>query len=185
MASVFISYSHTDREFVRRLAQDLTNQTIEVWLDEWRMAVGKDIKAVLDEGIASYDFFLIVVSRGSIASGWVRHELEIALEKERNGRSGLVLALLLERVPLPPLVGDRSPVDFTQDYAAGLTALIGTLGHVTVKTEVDSARLRIITARRGIKTRSGVMPVDQAEAFTFGSGSSHRLSATADAGGTP
>ena len=177
MAGVFISYSHTDREFVRRLAQDLSNQTLEVWLDEWRMAVGKDIKALLDEGIATYDFFLIVVSTASIASGWVRHELEIALEKERNGRSGFVLPLLLERVPLPALVADRPPVDFTHDYAAGLNALVDMLGEVTVKTEVDSPRLRIITARRGFKTRSSIAPVDKEEGFTFGSGTSHRLSA--------
>jgi hypothetical protein len=175
MASVFLSYSHADREFVRRLAQDLTNQAVEVWLDEWRMAVGQDIKAVLDEGIAAYDFFLIVLSETSIGSGWVRHELEIALEKEVAGRSGVVLPILLERVTLPAPIADRQPFDFTNDYTAGLNALVGALGHVTVKIALDTPRLRIITARRGIKTVSNLTPFRKEEGYRFGSGTSHRL----------
>lgn len=103
MAGVFISYSRQDRKFVRRLAQDLTNQGVEVWLDEWQMAVGQDIKAVLDESIAAYDFFLIVLSESSIASGWVRHEVDMALKKEADGRSGFVLPILLERVQIPSI----------------------------------------------------------------------------------
>src|SRR4029077_5996717 len=106
MAKIFISYSHADREFVRRLAQDLTNQAVEVWLDEWRLAVGQEIKAMLDEGIAAYDYFLILLSSTSIASGWVRYELDMALKKESDGRSGLVVPILLNRVEPPPIIAE-------------------------------------------------------------------------------
>jgi hypothetical protein len=175
MARVFISYSHRDREFVRRIAQDLTSQGVEVWIDEWQMAVGQDIETVLDESIAAYDYFLLVLSGSSIASGWVRHELDMALKKEIDGRSGFVLPILLDPVQVPPSIADRQPLDFTADYQAGLQALVGTLSHVTLKIEANTPPLKVVTARRGIKTISSLTPFRKEGGYTLGSGTSHRL----------
>jgi hypothetical protein len=175
MAKIFISYSHADREFVRRLAQDLTNQAVEVWLDEWRLAVGQEIKAMLDEGIAAYDYFLILLSATSITSGWVRHELDIALRKEADGRSGFVVPILLNRVEPPLIIAERPTVDFTGDYATGLQALIGMLAHVSVRIAANSPRVRVISARRGIRTLAGLTPFREEDGYVIPSASLHRI----------
>lgn len=40
MPKLFLSYSHHDREFAQRLAQDLRNNSVEIWLDQTEMKPG-------------------------------------------------------------------------------------------------------------------------------------------------
>ena len=40
---VFISYSHSDKEFVDKLAMNLVKSNIPIWLDRWELKVGDSI----------------------------------------------------------------------------------------------------------------------------------------------
>jgi hypothetical protein len=95
--SCFISYSHADKAFARRLHDALQGHGIRCWLDEKQLRGGDDILDHVDRGIRLWDKVLLCCSKNSLTSGWVEAEIDKALEKEqtlRKQRQEKVLALI-------------------------------------------------------------------------------------------
>ena len=72
----------SNRPLVTRVVRDLKNSGVEVWLDEWEIKVGDEIRQKIEHGISEYEFFLIFLSEHSVASTWVEKELNAAFMKE-------------------------------------------------------------------------------------------------------
>ena len=94
--SCFISYSHHDKDFAVPLHDNLQSRGIRCWLDDRDIILGRDIHEELRDGILGADKVLLCCSKNSLKSGWVDHEIIIALKKEESffgehGRKKLVL----------------------------------------------------------------------------------------------
>ncbi|HZV36982.1 MAG TPA: toll/interleukin-1 receptor domain-containing protein [Verrucomicrobiae bacterium] len=95
--SCFISYSHADKSFARRLHDALQGRGIRCWLDEHQILPGDKIHHLVDEGIRQWDKVLLCCSEHSLKSWWVDKEVEKALMKEEklsNERGKEVLSII-------------------------------------------------------------------------------------------
>jgi TIR domain len=120
----FISHSSRDKPFVRQLAADLVAAGVRVWFDEQRIRVGDSIPESVAQGVAESDFFLLIISATSVASPWVKKELNQALVHEIEKRRVRVMPVLLDKVELPETVKEKKYADFTASYAKGLEELL-------------------------------------------------------------
>jgi len=125
--ALFLSYSRHDREFAERLAGDLQARGIAVWWDWWEMEVGDSLPRKIEEAISASAWLGIVLSPDSVASPWVRTELDLALTLEIEG--GLtILPVLYRSCDVPLSLRSKVWADFTSSYEEGLQSLLGGLG---------------------------------------------------------
>ena len=130
MARVFLSHSHQDKPFVRRLATDLVQANAEVWVDEIEIKVGDSLIARIQDGIESSDFVAAILSKHSVSSSWVREELSMALTDHINGKRVGVLPIKIDDCDLPGFLRSRLYCDFSDNarYREAFRKLIRDIG---------------------------------------------------------
>jgi uncharacterized protein YjbI with pentapeptide repeats len=94
--SCFISYSHADKSFARRLHDALQGRGIRCWLDEHQLLPGDNIYDQIDRGIRLWDKVLLCCSQASLSSWWVDNEITIAFAKERESKVPSLIPLNLD-----------------------------------------------------------------------------------------
>jgi hypothetical protein len=84
---VFISHASEDKEdFVRPLAAELARLGLRVWYDEWTLILGDSLRRKIDEGLASSEYGVVVLSRNFFAKDWPQAELDGLFAREMQGR---------------------------------------------------------------------------------------------------
>ncbi|HBP90228.1 MAG TPA: toll/interleukin-1 receptor domain-containing protein [Nitrospirales bacterium] len=102
--SCFISYSIKDKEFVGRLYSDLQGKGVRCWYAKEDLKIGDKIRATINESIKVYDKILVVLSKKSLRSEWVGHEVELALEKEKKQNKTFLFPIRIDsaNIKTPP-----------------------------------------------------------------------------------
>ncbi len=116
---VFISYCHADKEFVDKLAINLVKSNIPIWLDRWELKVGDSITQKIQEVLSESDYLLMVFSKQSIESDWVKREMTAGLLREIEEKRAIILPVLLEDCKLPLFVRDKFYADFRSNFTSG------------------------------------------------------------------
>ncbi len=123
-ASVFISHSSLDKVFVYRLATEFHAIGVRTWIDDKQIKVGQRISRRIMDGVFSCDYFLIVLSRNSEKSNWVKHELESAYFEAVSKRKDVILPILLDNVPVPNELKNVKYADFRNGFEKGFKELV-------------------------------------------------------------
>jgi 5'-deoxynucleotidase YfbR-like HD superfamily hydrolase len=121
---VFLSHASIDKVAVRRLAEVLEENGIEVWLDEKDLRVGDSTTEGIQKAIADADYVAVWLTRSSVASGWVSLEWEGKLIQGIKGRQVTVLPLLAEDCDVPVFLQGKKYADFRSSFESGLEALL-------------------------------------------------------------
>lgn len=139
--SIFLSHTHADKPFVRKLAADLEAHGIQYWLDEAEIQVGQSLIEKIREGLDSVDFVAAILSPNSIASPWVQRELDVAMNQEILGGQIKVLPILYRSCELPGFLLGKFYADFTEEesYASALRRLVEGMGLVFNKSVLDKS----------------------------------------------
>lgn len=124
MATIFISHSSEDKDFVRQLAADLRLLGHIPWLDESQIRVGDSIPRRIADGLAAADFLLLVLSESAVQSGWVKDEWEAKYWDQVNQQRTRLLPVLREDCEVPPILKPKRYADFRQSYAVGFVHLV-------------------------------------------------------------
>lgn len=108
---LFISYSSKDKVFVHKLANDLKQRGLNIWLDSWEMLPGDRLRDRINEAINKSNFILVVLTPNSINSSWVQVELDSAMIRELEKKQVVVI---------PILFGDIKSSDMPSDLKGKL-----------------------------------------------------------------
>jgi hypothetical protein len=86
--SCFISYSHQDEQFSRRLHARMLSENLRVWYAPEDMKGGRKLHEEIFRAIQIHDKLLLVLSEHSMKSEWVTTEIHRArkVEREENRR---------------------------------------------------------------------------------------------------
>ncbi len=130
MASVFLSHSSVDKPFARRLGNDLRQYGAKVWIDEAEIKIGDSLIEKISKGLSETDFVIVLLSKASCESEWVKKEVNIALNKEIYGKQVVVLPCLIEDCNIPLFLIDKKYADFRDStkYVQYRQELISTMG---------------------------------------------------------
>jgi TIR domain-containing protein/pentapeptide repeat protein len=92
----FISYSSKDNAFAQRLHADLQEHGVRCWFAPHDLPIGGKIRSTIDDAIREHDKLLLVLSKHSVTSAWVEHEIERALAKELRTRTTVLFPVRLD-----------------------------------------------------------------------------------------
>jgi TIR domain/Pentapeptide repeats (8 copies) len=95
--SCFISYSSKDEAFAKRLYADLQSQNVRCWFAPEDLKWGDRIRTGIDEAIRLHDKLLLILSKSSVASGWVEREVKTALAKERKEKRTVLFPVRVDK----------------------------------------------------------------------------------------
>lgn len=148
MSTIFLSHSSKDKEFVRKLAKDLEDHDLKIWLDEKSMKVGDLLIPSISDGIKNSNYLIAVISENSNNSVWVNKELSIAISEEVLTSHKKILPILLDKCEIPIFLQDKVYADFSdpKNYNKSFAQLL-------LSIEQGSTGLKVIPKRKYLQPK--------------------------------
>ncbi len=85
----FITHSHQDNAFARKLCDDLHANGLDGFFDVYSVQAGDDIAARIAHGLEECDIYIPVLSPAALKSKWSKLEINAALSLSmQTGRGG-------------------------------------------------------------------------------------------------
>lgn len=121
-ATYFISYSRVDSDLVLRLAKDLRNAGIPIWLDQIDIVAGSRWDQAIETALASCSAIIVALSPESVASVNVMDEVSFALDEKKS-----VFPVLIKPCKVPFRLRRLQAIDFGPGYDSGIAQLVTAL----------------------------------------------------------
>lgn len=125
--SVFVSHASADARIAARVAMGLKAFDYDTWYDDWELLPGDSIIERVEGAISKTDVLLVLLSRSSIDSQWVRRELSAGLARQLFGKGVLVIPVLIDDCEIPGMLAGTKYVDLRGDFEGGFRKLADAL----------------------------------------------------------
>ena len=80
--SCFLSYAHRDEQVAVKLQSALMSRGVPCFMDRLSLGPGENFEQRILEEIPRADRFMVMISQHSLASAWVRKEIELASDRK-------------------------------------------------------------------------------------------------------
>jgi serine/threonine protein kinase len=136
MTNVFISHATGDRAAVEEIVEILDNAGFETWYSKDDIQAASDWENSIRDALQKCDWFVVALSRASVASRWVAAEVGWAF----SNRPDRIVPVVLE--PCDParlhlLLPTRQHVDFGRDRAVARRQLLAIWNLATAGADDD------------------------------------------------
>jgi hypothetical protein len=138
---IFVSYSHQDKPIVDVIVERLKGAGHEIWIDHLKLRPGDNISRKIEEGIATADAVLVVVSANSLSSKWVQQEFSSLALSEISKRAPKVIPVVIDTSSVPSYLSNYLYIDLSRDLEAGLDSLVRSLDVVQRKEAAQPRRV--------------------------------------------
>jgi uncharacterized protein YjbI with pentapeptide repeats len=98
--SCFISYSAKDEKFAEKLYADLKKEHVNCWFAKESLKIGDIIRPTIDQAIRENDKLLVIMSKNSIDSPWVKDEVESAIEEKGISKRKILFPIMIDSTAL-------------------------------------------------------------------------------------
>lgn len=126
----FISHAHQDARFAQRLASDLRDAGVPVWIAPDSIQPGELMVSAIDRGLDESGVFIAVLTPNAHKSKWVRTETQVGLQMWHREEL-TIIPLMVEECNvslLSNLLATIHHVSFANGYDAGSRELKRRLG---------------------------------------------------------
>jgi hypothetical protein len=120
------------------------DNTHNIFLDKYGLTVGSNIKEALLRRIQWCDYFIVILSKRSVKSKWVRYEIQQVRKSEEVTGEKKLFALHLDDSDLPKILADylvlecTNPDYFTSDFFTLMNSIYMKPTHYSVEHEVKN-----------------------------------------------
>lgn len=138
LAHVFISYVHENQDAVNRLAKELRDRGVTVWLDRYSIDPGARWRDAIKKAIQSGSFFMACFSKeyNERDKNYMNEELTIAIDemRERSSDKTWFIPVLINdsRIPSRRIsavedLSDIQAINLQEDWDAGVNRILRVL----------------------------------------------------------
>jgi uncharacterized NAD(P)/FAD-binding protein YdhS len=97
---VFLSHSSKDKLVARAIAQQLRDEGLRVWFDEWVIKPGDSIPTKIDEGLESSRVLVLLMSENAFGSDWTNLEVNTARFRDPLNKKQRFVPVRLDDSPI-------------------------------------------------------------------------------------
>ena len=125
---VFVSYSHKDSVLAKKLACDLREAGIRIWIDHRGIVAGEDIVTSIDTVLADATAVIALISSQSLESPWCKQEWSATLNARLGGKSISLIPIVVDSCAVGPLLQNLRQLNLDKDgYEATLRNILSQL----------------------------------------------------------
>lgn len=123
----FIAYAPHDTEVAHRLATELYQLGLDVFLDAWEIGQGDVVTRKIEEGMSGTRSGVLIVSPKAMQDKLVENQYHALLDNAINDEQRRLIPVVFENTEMPMFLKPRKPADFRgksgQAYQAELERL--------------------------------------------------------------
>lgn len=80
---VFLSYAHSEKPYVRAVAQELERHGVSTWRDEDEAPAGESVDEVLEDALRAARVMVVFLTGNALSSPWLNFEIGAAVGAEK------------------------------------------------------------------------------------------------------
>ncbi len=110
----FISYFSGDKDFAKRVENDLSLRGLYIWRDDNEIEIGDSFTDQVEKGLRNSYSFIVVLTHEALKRPWVKEELRAAYNL-RLAEEFKILPLLYKECEIPLFLSDYKYADFRDE----------------------------------------------------------------------